>query len=191
MPLAELDYDHTLHQNRYAMDKKLYVRFFTAVQPDEERSVAEGRKCFKDAEMVQIMVPGDKKNIIIREARREDKQRFAELYERWARDKSNDSLDGYPLSEWSGATPSIAEELRYFGFRTVEHVASANDAVCSKFPGLHELKRRAQGWLEMREKQAPLEAAQAELAKRDEMIATLNQQMKEMGELLREMRAKA
>lgn len=186
--MQELDYDHTVHEKRHSMDHKLFVRFFLMVQPDEEKTKTEGRRCFRDCEMIQIMVPGDKRNIVIREARVEDKDRFSDLYAKWSRDRKQDVLDGYPLSEWSQVTPSMSEELRYMGFRTVEHVANANDAACGRMAGLNELKRRAQAWLEMREKQAPLEHAQAELDKRDERIANLEADLRAMREVLTDLR---
>lgn len=189
--LQELDYDYTLHQNRYKMDHKLYVRFFMATVPDQERSDKEGRKCFKDVEMVQIMVPGDKKNIIVRAVREEEKMRFPELYNKWKQNREQDVLDGYPLNEWTHVSPSMVEELRYLGFRTVEHVAGASDAVCSKFAGLQELKRRAQAWIEIRAKEAPLEQAQTELNKRDEKIAAMEAEMAAMRQMMAELKAKA
>lgn len=186
MSLAELEYDHNVHQNRYSMDSKLYVRFYMDVVQDPERTAAEGRQCFRDAEMVQIMTPGDKKNIVVREARPDDKSRFQAIYARFKAGEQ-EVLDGFPLKEWSQVNRSQVEELKYLGFRTVEHVANANDAVCAKFAGLQQLKQRAKQWLEVRAKEAPVEALNAEVEAAKQREAALQAQITEMAEALKKL----
>lgn len=177
--METLEYDYNIHKNRTSMDEKLYVRFFSDVLPDAEQTKIIGRAIFRDVEMVQIMIPGDKKNIVIREAREEDKQRFHGLYQKW-RLGEEDPIDGFPLKEWSPLSKAQVEELKYFGFRTVEHVASASDTVCSRMAGLQSLKQRAKQWLEARNSTAPLDKLNAEILKRDEEKLALLAQMAEM-----------
>lgn len=187
--METLEYDHNLHQNRHAGDDKLYKRFYKDVLPDAEASKDAGRPKFRDVEMVQIIIPGDKKNIVIREAREDDKVRFAKEYAAFKAGE-DEPIDGFPLKEWGQITKSMLEELKYMGFRTVEHVANASDAACSKFAGLQMLKTRAKQWLELQTTSAPLDKLNAEIAKRDEENAAMKAQLAEMQKALAELQKK-
>lgn len=185
--LAELDYDHSLHERQYGGDEKLFVRMYMDILPDPEASAKEGMRKFRDAEMIQIIVPGDKRNIVTREIREDDKVRFAEKYKKF-QDTKADPIEGFPLSEWAALSRATIEELKYLGFMTIEHVASANDSALSKYPGLRELQRRAQSWLEMQKSTAPLEKLAAELKTRDEQIASLQSSLAEQAKVLAELK---
>ena len=41
-------------------DDRLGVMFYMRTEEDKERTLAEGRKCFRDREFVRIMIPGDR-----------------------------------------------------------------------------------------------------------------------------------
>jgi len=181
-----LEYDHNIFNNNSA-DTRLYVKFYQDVLPDEARTEIEGRPCFKDATLVQIMTPGDKNNIVVREARPDDKARFPTHYARYqAGEKEQQS--GYPLKEWPLATRAMIEELRYFGFTTVEAIAQANDQSIAKYPGLRELSRRAQNWLEARESTAPLDKLEAENKHLQEQVEAMQAQQQEMVKALAELK---
>lgn len=179
MELETFDMDHRTFESRNAGDSKLYVRFFSDILPDPDASAATGIRKFRDAVMIQIMVPGDKRNIVIREAREEDKQRFPEIYRRFE-EGAGEALDGFPLSQWPMATRAMVEELKYLGFITVEHVANATDQACGKHPGLRELKRRAEAWLKAQRDAAPIEQMSAQLEKLQQTNAALEAQMAEL-----------
>jgi hypothetical protein len=187
--LAELDYDHTMHEREHAGDEKLYVRFFPEVLPDVEASDATGMRKFKDVTMVQIMVPGAKYNIVVREAREDDLARFPKQYDLYKAGKDED-LTGFPLREWPLCTRAMTEELRYLGFRTVEHVANATDGAMGKNPGLRELQKRAASWLQLQKETAPLEQALSAIEHRDKEIAAMKAQMEEMTKALRQLQSK-
>jgi hypothetical protein len=179
MSLAEIDYDHSLFTRERAGDEKLYVRFFSEVLPDIVQSELTGMRKFRDADMVQIVVPGDKSNIVVREARPDDIERFEKQYKAYKANAEED-LVGFPLSQWPLCTRAIVEELKYFGFRTVEHVAQASDTILSKHTGMRELQRRAVSWLALQKETAPMEQLQTALEKRDEQIAALQAQVSQL-----------
>lgn len=192
--LAQLEYDHTLFEegNRTKGDDKLYVRFFTDVLPDEVASKETGIRKFRDVDMIQIMVPGDKRNITIREAREEDKHRFAKHYERFKANKeAEDQIDGYPLSQWGALSRATAEELRYLGFRTIEHVAGASDAVLGKHPGLRQLQQRAKQWIESQKSAAPAQKLADDLQDAQETIQGMKKQMEEMAAAMAQLKKAA
>lgn len=183
MELEALDYDHTLHENRTKGDSKLYVRFFPGVAPDVEESARTGIKKFRDVDFITIMVPGDKRNIITREARPGDIERFKTIYDQYKGGQS-EVLNGYPLSQWPLVSRAMVEELKYLGFMTVEHVANASDASAGRHPGLRELQRRAQSWLQAQKDAAPIEQLNSALEQRDQEIIAMKAQLEEMSKMM-------
>jgi hypothetical protein len=179
MELQELEFDHNVFSNRTAADSKLHVQFFHSALPDPEASASTGIRKFRDVEMVSIIVPGDKRNIVVREARQDDKERFAKIYEAFKKDQDQ-TVQGFPLKEWSLVTRAMVEELKYLGFVTVEQVAGASDSIAGKYPGFRELQNRAKNWLESQASAAPLERLQAELKTRDEQLAAMQAQINEL-----------
>ena len=187
--LAELEYDHTWHEKERAGDEKLHVRFYVEVLPDEEASQKTGMRKFRDAVIVAIVVPGDKRNITIREARPDDMERFAKQYAAF-KENQEEFADGTPLKEWAAITRAMAEEFRYLGFHTVEQIAKASDGIVSKYPGLREVQSRAKIWLEAQAGAAPAERLQNELKVRDEQLAAMQAQIAEMTKALAGLKTK-
>ena len=188
MALAELEFDHNVFQpgQRHLADDKLYVRFFEDVLPDDVASKERGRPIFRDVCMVTIMVPGNRKTIITREARDEDKARFAKQFQHFK--KGDGSLMGTPLKEWGMCPRSFTEELKYQGFHTVEQVANAQDQACQNLPGLRDLRDRAKAYLALAEGAAPAAKLQAELSERDAQIQSLQEQLKEQAKAIAELK---
>ena len=172
MKLDELDYDFQVHEDRHKMDHKLVVRFFKEVMLDVEASKEAGHKKFRDAVMIQIMVPGDRRHIVVREVRPDDIQRFNEKYTKFMANEQTE-VDGYPISQWPAVTRAQAEELKYLGFHTVENLAETSEAVMSKYPGLREISRRASAFIMAQKESAPVEKLQGQiddLAKQNEVL---------------------
>jgi hypothetical protein len=70
-------------------------------------------------------------------------------------------------------SPSKVEEYKYFKIVTVEQLAEANDNLGAKFMGFNQDKQRAKAFMEVAKNNAPIEAMNVELAKRDEQIENL------------------
>lgn len=184
MALEELEYDHRDFARPQAGDQALFVRFFMHYVPDDDATAQQGRPVFKDTEFVEIRIPGDNTNVVSRPARPEDKRRFARHYEAFKQDRE-ELGDGTRIEEWPLVTRAQVEELRHLGFRTVEHIATAKDEVCSRVPGLVSLKQKAAVYLEAAKGNAPLTAMQAELEQRDSTIAALSQQLADLTALVK------
>lgn len=176
MELGTLDHDYKWHEDQWAGDSKLAVRFYMDVLPDEEASKQTGMRKFRDAEMVMIQVPGDRNNVVIREVRVDDRVRFEKLYEKF-KQGVEEQASGFPLREWPAMTRAMAEELRYLGFHTVEQVANANDAALGKYPGLREVSVRARQWLALQEGAAPAEKLQAQVEELTAQLKALQAQV--------------
>lgn len=166
--LADIDVSF-LDARQGQMDKNLYVRFFVDAVQDLEKTTLEGRPIFRDAEMVEIRVRGDRNNIVIREVTPQDKKRFKAAYADFKSDGEKLS-SGTPLSQWPAMSRSMVEELKYLGFRTVEDVAAAEELAFNKVMGLRAMAEKAKYFLEQAKGLAPLDTLQAKV---DELAATV------------------
>src|SRR6478735_5812707 len=155
--MDSLEFDHQIFDAREAeAAKNLAVRFFMQPMKDEAASVLEGRPIYNDTKMIEIRVRGDRNNIVVRPVREDDRMRFASAWAAYEKGLAAHG-DGTPLAEWPVMSASMVEELRYFGFHTVEQIANASDMVIGKMPGLSAIKDRAKLFLEFSKGAAPLE----------------------------------
>lgn len=164
---------------RFAGDSKLHVSFYSKPQINLHKSEQAQRAVFDDAVMVRIFVPGDKLNVIDREASHEDKLRFARQYD--AFQKGKEQTAGTPLIASGFISESQVAELNYFKIFTVEQLAGANDDVASRFLGLHDLKAKAVKFLERANGTDALQAKFDEkLAERDKELAELRSMVEKL-----------
>ena len=175
--------------NRHKGDENLYVKFFVHPLQNKEKTLEEGRPIFEDREFVSIMVPGDKHNIVTREARKADFQRFPKQYQAFKTD-NDELLDGTPLDKWPLITPAQTLEMKYFNIRTVEQLAGLNDSTAQQFMGINLLRDRAKEYLVAAKDAAPVTQLQGELAKRDETISSLEAAMDAMQKDMKKLKAK-
>ena len=123
-------------------DDKLFVQFYLGTRKNEQKSMDEGRPVFDTLPMVKILVPGDRNTVIQAKATEEYTTRFPKQWERFTSSQSQE-IQGSLLSEVPIVTRGQAEELEYFKVYTVEQLADAPDSLSAKFPGFHDLKRKA------------------------------------------------
>src|SRR3954463_8248890 len=93
-------------------DERLAVRFFKKAARDDVASAADGVMRFKEIDYIQIMVPGDRDNIIVRPAGEGDKRRFSKQYEDWKRNEAGEQMTGTPLEMWGRLSLPQIEEMR-------------------------------------------------------------------------------
>lgn len=170
-------------------DERLAVRFFRKAVKDEPKTLAEGRGVFVEVEHIQIMVPGDRDNVIVRPAGEGDKRRFAEQYRDWRENDRAEQVVGTPLEMWGRLSLSQVEELRYIGCRTVEQLAALNDAACFRMPGAMDLKQKAQAFVAAQTEEAPLRRLQAELESRDAKLADQDERIAAQDQAMTAMRS--
>lgn len=166
-------------------DARSIVTFGIRPKQNEQRSKTEGRPIFDDVEYVEILVPGDKNNIVHRPVRAEDKERYARQYAAF-KGGQGEKLSGTPLAEWPGISRSEVEELAYFNIRTLEQLASVGDGHLQRMGPLLALRQRARDFLEKAKGDAPMAAMRTELEKRDNLIETQQQQIDELKRLVAE-----
>jgi hypothetical protein len=176
-------------QSRDKADHRTYVRFFMDAVQDQAASVREGRPIFKDMEHVEVIVPGDAKDVVVHRVSDLDRRRWPQQYQMFKQGQS-EQLIGTPLSEVTWIPRSQVEELKYFKIMTVEQLAQVNDSACSKIPGLHDLKRRAAAFVDSATAAAPLLALEESNKVLENEVATLKNSLQEAIATIKELKAK-
>jgi hypothetical protein len=156
-------------------DKRLLVLFYRSTIKNEPKSVEAGRPIFDEIDLVKIITPGSRDSLVT-DATYEYQQRFPT---QWARYKAGQEQisSGTPLSQLPWMSIAQVEEFKAVGCQTIEQLVGMPDSISQKFMGHHQLKQRAQAYLDAAKGNAPTLQLQAELEKRDEQIAQLTTQV--------------
>ena len=192
--LVDMAMGPELQQNPDQTRHGLYVEFYMHAIPDKEKTLEQGRPIHKEVAYVMIMIPGDKGQIVRRPVRtgqhpNHDNNRFHNEYVAFIQNKDA-PVDGMLLEHWNELNKAQVMDLQHIGIKTVEHLADLNDTVLQKFMGLADLKTKAKKHLSATSRGASKKQMEAELAKRDNEIDTLNSTVEDMAVQLKEMREK-
>ena len=179
--MAIADFDHAdFDQTRQTeQDEKLLVKFYLKTTKDEAASQQQGRAVFKEREYIDIRIPGTRGAGAARPATHRDKQRFSRHYQAFQQ-RIELPVEGTPLSEWPAMSRSFAEELAFNGVKTVEQLAGISDVVASQYMGGNTFKAKAKAWLERAKEDVSITRLEAELAKRDKLIADMQTKLEEL-----------
>lgn len=189
MALAEADLATTnlAHQqqgDRYAADARLLVKFYMGTQHNPVESAEQGRPIYDELPYIQILVPGDRDNMVDRPVREQDKQRFPQYWAAFQTGDENQMQSGTPLSAWPILSSSQIRELEYFNVKTVEQLAGMSDTNAQQFAGITSLRKQAADYLELAKDGSVLTKMNAELEQRDNTIAIQENTIQEMMERL-------
>lgn len=156
---------------------KLHVEFFTEAQEDLKASREQGRKVFKDVEMIRIRWVGDRGRVLVAPAhslsvydRAQGRhltyaERFPAHYEAFTKDRE-ELAEGTPLTEVAFVSKAQAAEWAALNVKTVEHLAAISDRDIRKLGmGGREYVEKARAWLSRANDTAAAERAEAEIAK--------------------------
>lgn len=165
-----------------------FVEFALHPKQNMEKSVQAGRPIFEDVEYVKIIVPGDRDEVH-RPARESDRRQFQQQYAAFKAGKEA-PVTGTPLTAWPSLTASQVAELAFFNVKTVEQLADLPDAHAQKFMGIQAIKQKAKAFLEAAAGNAPLEKAMAAIEERDNVIETMQRQLKEQGDRIEQLAKK-
>lgn len=163
------------NMNRFAEDNRLHVRFYMKPRLNEHKSAEANRAIYEDTEYVEIMIPGDKHNIVQRPVWEQDIHRFPVHYDKFK--KGLAQVVGTPLKAVPFLTEAQVEEYAFFNIRTVEQLAEANDGIIQRFMGGLEMKTRAKAWID---KERSGETLQNRISAQDEEIALLKTQLAQL-----------
>jgi len=154
-------------------DRKLFVQFYKEAVKNQIKSVEAGRPIFDEVDHVRIITPGSRDTFVTKVGPGSGyPERFPRQWERYQAGL-NQQDSGTPLTQMPWLTVGQIAELNAVGCNTVEQLVGMSDALSQKFMGHHQLKQKAQRFLDAAKEQAPTLKLQAELEKRDEQIAEL------------------
>lgn len=154
-------------------DTTMVVMFFLKPIRNPAKSAEEGRPWFDDKIFVRIHPPGERLNIIEREASDADRRRFPM---QWAQFKDNapQTANGTPIDMLFAANPSVAAMLKASGVHTVEQCAKLSaHAIETIGMGAQQWVNEAQRYLEVADKGVKASQMKHELDGRDRTIHSL------------------
>jgi hypothetical protein len=165
-------------------------RFYMDTRKNNFRSEKEGRACFDDVEMVEILIPGDRKTQFCGLVNDQHRRRFAQQYAAFKAGLEA-PVEGTPIAELPGLTRAQAEELAFAHVKTIEILANLSDDQLSKAVGMggFKLREKAQRRLEQISGDAPMEKLAAENEAQAATIAEMQRQMAEMQKQMQAMNA--
>lgn len=155
-------------------------RFYTEAVHNKAASEREGRPIYDDVEMVEILIPGDRRTTVVQYVNDEVKRRYRREYEAFTQNRDA-PVDGTPIDQLPGITRAMVEELRYFHVHSIETLARLSDEQMGKL-GMagRSLRDKAIRWVERTEGAAAEEKLAAENRQLRENMGLLEKQMADM-----------
>lgn len=157
----------------------VHPRFHTMSVPDAERTKTEGRACFKEIEMVEILSPGARNSIPDLPVTEQHRQRWPRQYAAFKQGLEA-PLDGTPLIEWPLISRSQAEELAAINVKTLEQLIAMPDNAKQRVMGAVALAHKAEDWLKRAD--GSLSELREDNDRLRSEIEVLKQTVKELGE---------
>lgn len=158
-------------------DDSLMVKFrLEPVVDDAATAAAGGETKWRNEEVLEIHIPGDRTQIYVGPVTDKHRERFATRYQRWKQGLA-DVPDGTPLSQWPGITPAEVNMLAQGGIHTVEALANVSDSHIGKIGRAVALRDKARRYLENVRASAPLEAMEAKLREEQGKVTALTEKV--------------
>jgi hypothetical protein len=173
-------------------DSKLHVRFYMETVEQTAMSILAGHRKVADTEFIEIMMPGDKHNIIRRQVFDMDRIRFAQHYAKFKQGLVDQTI-GTPLSELIFLTAAKVKEYEFFNIRTVEQLAATPESsdAGQKMMGFSGDKQKAAAFLEIAKGMVPLNELRQKIEEKDQMVELMKRQLDDMNSRLEKATAKA
>ena len=153
-----------------------------SLRPVENKMKSEeaGRPIHDQVEWVDIIVAGDRNSKVSRKVRDEDKGRWPALYQAFKNGEKM-PLQGTPLDQWSQLGVDQVADLKSLGILTVEMLAGlSDDQVQSYGLGGHQIREKAQAYIEYAADQAVPQHLAAENERLREDNVSLTTQLSDM-----------
>lgn len=167
----------------YGNDSGLHVVFDVEAIPDPERSLSEGRPCFKEIEVVTIHIAGGdiRHRPVIYESTPHQPSDLERFPKQWAafKNKAVQANEGTPLEEWPPLSKSMVHELKAMNIFTVEALANLPDGKLT-WMGARDLQQKAKLYIDSAKSDAPLLAMKEENDKLKRDIEALKNSFAEL-----------
>lgn len=161
-------------------DKGMIAMFYNRPMHNPVKSQEHGRPVYEDKVYVRIHPPGERLNIVDREASQSDKRRFPNQY-RHFQENTEQHPEGTPIDLLYPESPAIAAMLRANGVSTIELCAELSaQAIDTIGMGCQQYVNAAAKYLEASNKGVKVTQMRHELEVRDREIKVLKQMVEEM-----------
>jgi hypothetical protein len=167
----------------FGSDDRMFVQFFKGTRQNGFKSQNAGTPVFEPVDMVRIRQPGERDENV-REVRDEDKQRWPQ---KWAAYVAGNEVgaEGTPLALLFPTEPEVVETLKYHRIITVQQLAALSDTGIQNVGlGARDMQAKARRFLEAADGAAKHQLIEAEIRKRDEQIAAMQDQIAHLTEAL-------
>jgi len=155
---------------------------------DHEASETAGKNVYKDMAFVEIIIPGNAKERVIRPVEDKDKTRWPEQWRKFEQfGEAGQEIDGTPIEEWPQATPGQVKTLRAADVMTVEQLATVSDLdLQSLGMGMVALRAKAQTYVAFKNDEIKIQKVSAENRKLKKSVTDLEKRLAEMQSRLEE-----
>ena len=156
------------------------IRFFRDKVQLGFASEQAGHPVYDDRDFIEINIPGDMNNVIVREVTERDKQTYAAQFARY-KQGLEPSQEGTPLEAWPRLTPAAVANYKALGVFTVEHIAEMSDQVCNKVSmGAMADRTAAKAYIKLAKDTALAQKQALEIERQNQTIADLQRQINEL-----------
>lgn len=160
------------------------VRFFQEAKQLGFESEAAGHPVFRDVDMVEIQIPGDMNNNVVKEVTEKEMRAFPREYEAYKRGLEP-SVDGIPLEQWPLLTPAQVKNYKAWNFATVEQIAGMSDLFAGKIGmGVNGHIAAAKAYIANAKDSALAQKQAVEIERKDQQIADLQRQINELASMI-------
>lgn len=180
------------------------VRFYMAAQIDKRATQEKGRPIYRDVEMVEVLIPGDRNfrpafpaHELMEQPKEvgDEGRTWAEVYADAYRDfraGADQSVSGTPLGEAPFLTRARVSELTALGIQTVEQLAELADRAKKRLgPDAGPLVAQAKAYLDAARQSADPVRLASENASLQERIEAMAREMEAMRASTRKGEARA
>ena len=160
------------------------IRFYQESIQLGFQSEAAGHPVFEDRDFIEINIPGDQSNVIVREATDNDKKVHASLFAQYKAGLTP-SIEGVPVEEWSRLTRAQANNYKALNFLSVEQIAEMSDTAAGKVGmGAFADRTAAKAYLELAKDSALAQKQAIIIERQDNEMADLKRQVAELAALI-------
>lgn len=153
----------------------LLIRFATLREKNEAKSLDAGHDVFDDVEVIFIRILGSKDEVV-NLVTDEHRQAYADQYRAWKAGQAA-PVSGMPLEEWTAASQSFVDDMRAYGVRTVEQLATLSDGIVGSRPGWMTMRSKAAAYLEQAQADGALAAEKARTKALEDQLAAMQAQI--------------
>lgn len=160
------------------------VRFYQEKLQMGFLSEQAGHPVFEDADFVEISIPGDMTNVIVRPATDKDKAVNAALFAQY-KQGLEPSLEGVPVEAWARLTRAQAANYKALNFHTIEQISNMSDLAAGKV-GMGAMADRtaAKAYLSLATDAALAQKQALVIERQDSEMTDLKRQVAELASLV-------